>query len=122
MNNDELFKLKIFLSQYSGILLVLITHYVADFVLQTRWMGENKSKNMTAMLAHIFVYTAAISIFGIKFAVINGILHLITDLISSKLSGRAYVNKNMGQFWDVIGMDQLIHTLTLILTYVAFGN
>jgi hypothetical protein len=97
--------------------LILIVHYIADFLLQTRWMGENKSKNMLAMSAHIFIYTLALSIFGLKFAVVNGFFHLLTDIFSSKLTTYFYGQKNMYGFWAIIGLDQLIHVLILVYTY-----
>lgn len=102
------------------LIFVFILHYIGDFLLQTRWMGENKSKNIVALLMHIIVYSATLIPFGFKFAIINGILHLITDFITSKLSSRAYLNKNMAQFWAIIGFDQLVHTITLILTLQYF--
>ncbi len=102
------------------LILIFVLHYIGDFILQTRWMGENKSKLLSALSLHILVYTATLLPFGFEFAIINGILHFITDFITSRLSSRAYKNGNMAQFWAIIGFDQLIHTITLILTLQYF--
>lgn len=102
------------------LILIFFMHYIGDFLLQTRWMGENKSKNMKALLFHILVYTLWLFPLGVEFAIANGILHLITDFITSRLSSRAYKNNNMSQFWAIIGADQLIHIVTLLLTLQYF--
>ena len=95
---------------------VMIVHYIADFILQTRWMGENKSKNIIALLAHIGIYTLALMLFGFKFALVNGLIHFGVDFITSRLSSYAYKNNNMELFWAIIGLDQLLHVLTLFTT------
>lgn len=92
---------------------IYIVHYIADFLLQTRWMGENKSTKNIALLAHIFVYTAVMGLFGIKYAVVNGVIHLVVDYISSRVGGYYYKKGNLYMFWAIIGLDQLIHILTL---------
>ncbi len=96
---------------------VMIAHYIADFILQTRWMGENKSKKLLALISHIGVYTAVlVLLFGLKFGLINGIIHFVVDFFTSKASSYAYKKQNMEMFWAIIGLDQLIHVLTLFAT------
>jgi hypothetical protein len=41
--------------QFVGLLSV---HWLGDFVLQTRWQSQNKSKRVDALLRHIAIYTA----------------------------------------------------------------
>ena len=43
----------------SDLLALLTTHFVADFVLQSDWMVQNKSKRWGALAAHVSVYTLA---------------------------------------------------------------
>ena len=38
---------------------LLVGHLVGDFLLQTRWMAEGKTKRLTALAAHAAVYTGA---------------------------------------------------------------
>lgn len=101
--------------------LLLVVHFIADFVLQTRWMGRNKSSNWQAMAAHIAVYTICLIPFGLLFAIVNGLLHLITDIISSRLTSKFYREKREAAFWAVIGADQLAHVLALIWTLYLIG-
>jgi hypothetical protein len=38
-------------------LILLATHWVADFVAQTRWQGNNKSHDNAALTQHVVNYT-----------------------------------------------------------------
>lgn len=104
---------------------VFLVHFIADFIFQSRWQAENKSKDNFALASHIMTYTLIMFImllpfFGIMgssfYALVNGLLHFITDAISSQASSKAYQEKNMKKFWMVIGADQLVHQLCLLFT------
>lgn len=108
--------------------LIFLFHYIADFIFQSRMMGENKSSNFGWLLKHLVVYTIIIGLlayplfpsmlaFGV-WIVINFYLHLITDFITSKISTYYYLKKNMYGFWNTIGIDQLIHIVTLYYTFI----
>lgn len=107
--------------------LIFLFHYVADFMFQSRMMGENKSKSFEWLLKHVFVYAIVLGIlayplftgwflFGV-WIVMNFWLHLATDFVTSKLSTYFFLKKNMYGFWNVIGCDQMIHILTLYYTF-----
>jgi hypothetical protein len=105
---------------------LLIVHWFADFVLQTSWQATNKSKNNVALAHHVGVYTgvlalASIGLFGLSFAlilfvVINGAAHFVTDYITSRISSRLFAKQDWHNFFVVVGLDQLIHQLTLAIT------
>jgi hypothetical protein len=107
---------------------ISVAHYFADFVLQSRWMGENKSKEWKPLLVHIAVYTSFMAVvcffllgpIGLVYAVLNGALHLVTDYFSSRMSRKAYEEGKLNKFWLIIGADQLIHHLCLVLTLLLF--
>lgn len=40
------------------IFLILAIHFVADFILQSDWMAQNKSKNIDALTFHVLTYGA----------------------------------------------------------------
>lgn len=99
------------------ILLILIwLHFIADFIFQTRRMANNKSKKILWLLAHCVEYTIFFLPFGLKFAAINGALHLITDFITSKMTSHFWRCKNEKLFFVTIGFDQAIHLTCLLLT------
>jgi hypothetical protein len=120
------------------IIIIFIIHYVADFLCQTRKIADNKGKDIRYLLLHGLDYTLVMSgiliLIGfiasvvsfeigftwkqlISFGLINGLMHTITDFISSKFTSKFYAKKYYHAFFNVIGLDQLVHTITLIITY-----
>jgi predicted membrane-bound spermidine synthase len=110
------------------ILTIAFLHWVADFVLQTSWMSQNKSTSIKALGAHIATYFAAITI-GLfivstfldvenilQFTVLNALLHFVTDFFSSKGSSYFYKRNQLQRFFIVVGFDQFIHLATFLLT------
>lgn len=39
------------------IIVILLIHWIADFVCQSNWQAQNKSSNNKALLSHITTYT-----------------------------------------------------------------
>lgn len=119
------------------VLFILLAHYIADFTLQPRKIAENKSKNINALLIHILQYMFFLYLvlfialpnnrtFLLEYVLLNGILHLITDYISSRASGYYYMKKNYHAFWCVVGLDQYVHYFFLIglspVLYSPYGK
>lgn len=105
------------------LIYIFFLHWVGDFVLQSRWMGNNKSKNWFALAFHVAVYENVL-FFGLiaypgalKFAVINMIIHFFIDAITSRASGFFFKKNNIYAFFTVIGFDQFLHAATLMLTF-----
>src|SRR5258705_12177595 len=47
--------------QLVSYLALLVSHWIADFVMQTHWQATNKSKNNIALSHHVLVYTACLA-------------------------------------------------------------
>lgn len=149
-----------------------IIHWIADFIVQTRWQVNNKSKNNKVLLAHTTTYSLCWLVFmpwygfwnTIIFIAITFVTHTIIDYFTSR--GTAYcwskiveakeelierekelkegpkhsweklVDKEFkifqenkmdelkaqaasykGWFWGIIGFDQALHFIQLILTH-----
>lgn len=107
------------------ILLMFVVHYVFDWVLQTRWMAENKSKNNNALLLHVGIYSiglfllAAFTPLSIFWACINTVAHFAVDFISSRITSHMWTNNMNDGFWNTIGADQMVHYLILFSTIAA---
>lgn len=123
------------MTTFNVFLFVIVGHFVGDFVLQSNWMAQNKSKDSVALILHCFVYTATIFVafvIGasvlharvgtgdiIIWAFFNFILHLGTDMITSVVNSRLWEEKRAHAFFVGVGADQLIHYMALGLTLKA---
>ena len=101
----------------STIAIVLFTHWAADFVLQSNWMAQGKSKAYLPLLSHVAVYTLVLALIHPLWAIINGILHFLVDYFTSRISSKLYTKGDIHNFFVVIGLDQFIHAITLLATY-----
>lgn len=109
---------------------VMLIHWVADFLCQSRWMAENKSSNLGALSAHVGTYTAVLGICclpllgivpGIAFALANGVLHFVVDFITSRITSYFYKQQNMHAFFATVGFDQYLHFVCLWVTFFYFS-
>lgn len=113
------------------ILLAILIHFIADFVLQPRAMGKGKSSNILWLIAHLAIqYGAFYYFFGHTFALANAIVHGIIDWNIWKLyklsvkirnpsmdvaEAQYYEYWNDHLFYTTIGFDQMLHMGTLII-------
>lgn len=114
------------------IIYLLFIHWVSDFLLQNDWMATNKSKKISALLAHTFIYSTFFVIMFwlgglmgiipiVSLSVLFELLlilfasHSLIDYLSSKTTTRLYANKRYRAFFDVIGFDQLMHYATIFM-------
>ena len=103
---------------------LLVAHLVGDFVLQDDATAKRKSSDNTVLLTHCISYVIPLSFIAIVvpiipvciFIVTNIILHFITDYTSSRLTSYYWKKDDRHKFFLVIGIDQTIHYITLILT------
>jgi hypothetical protein len=126
------------------ILILIFAHFWADFVVQTRSMAKMKSKSVKYLTLHVLAYSLMflailfvahplLMITGYKtiilFVSFNFVMHWMTDYVSSKVSSACHVKHQETKdgawehlFWVVIGFDQLIHMVTLFLSYYSFNQ
>ena len=125
------------------IIILLFTHFVADFIFQDEKWALGKSSSWGDLLKHTTTYSIifflVMCLLSIKelagfvglyrlnmvllFTLITFIVHTITDYITSrevkkKFDAKKYGSDipNLGGF-TIIGFDQFLHFLQLILTY-----
>ena len=126
--------------------LLLGLHFVGDFVLQSNWMAINKSKRLKPLLIHCGIYSLCfVPFFGPVFGVVTFFLHTLTDAVTSRLTSKfwfikldppvfkweemkhyenkwanlylvTFLDSERHWFFVLIGLDQLIHYLTLLWT------
>lgn len=108
---------------------LLPIHWIGDFVLQSHWMAQNKSKSFDALGDHVFIYMIVLfvgvcvissdCVIALEMAATNGILHFVTDYFTSRWTAR-YFGNDWHTFFVVMGLDQLIHHVTLGATVMVF--
>ena len=112
------------------IVLILVSHFIADFICQSDRIAKGKSKSLETLTQHAVIYS--IVFIGILVSV-DGIFHLtnlsfdkwvttyvfvvythwITDFFTSKINSLLWEKKLTHWFFVGIGADQLIHYITL---------
>lgn len=110
--------------QITAILLILLLHWLADFLLQSDWMALNKSHNSDALMAHTTVYALCfLPFFGTHFALVTWATHTVTDAITSRVNAKLWQENQRHWFFVAVGLDQLIHYIMLLGTYTSlFGG
>jgi hypothetical protein len=116
------------------IFIILMVHYLADFVAQTDEQAKGKSKNWNDLLSHTFQYSLhwlaaglilfLISPFDMKiipntivFFFITFMCHTTTDYFTSRLNSKLWSEGKVHLFFVSIGFDQILHYMQLFLTY-----
>lgn len=101
---------------------LLVGHLVGDFLLQTRWMADNKARQLTPLLVHALVYTGAVAAFaylggGLSLLAILAVLlsHVIIDRRNFTCFWVKHINKADDLLWMKIVVDQVWHILVLAL-------
>lgn len=117
------------------VLVILLAHFLADFVFQSDWMALNKSSQWKPLSAHVGVYTAVLALIvafsqpdsaypygSLKtygyFVAGNGAAHFVTDAVTSRVNKQllAYGKGSHHWFFVGIGADQLIHYACLLVS------
>lgn len=111
------------------LLVLLLLHWIGDFVFQTDWIAQNKSKSLTALFVHVLTYSVVfgvgvLALFnGLKFldtialfVAVNAALHFVTDFVTSRASSVLWKAGQRHEFFVMIGFDQLLHTVAIALT------
>lgn len=100
------------------ISLLVITHFIADFMMQSDNMTKNKSKSNKVLLSHVSIYTIAFMVLvSPLYGLVNGILHFAIDYVTSRRTARLWAEGRVHDFFVTIGFDQMLHMLSLIWTY-----
>ena len=115
------------------VLVILFSHWVADFVMQTDEQAKNKSSSNMWLLKHVISYFLWMLIVAgnlfrgfeltlpnnqfIEWLLMNTILHFVVDYITSRVSKKLYEKGDVHNFFVVIGFDQFLHVSCLLVTF-----
>ena len=109
------------------IYVLLVAHFVGDFICQSDWMAIHKSKRWDALAAHVAAYSAVLFVFLALlsrdefywfwyFITFNAAVHFGQDAITSRINMRLWQANQRHWFFVGIGADQLVHYVTLFIT------
>jgi Protein of unknown function (DUF3307) len=110
---------------------LLIKHYLADFVLQPKWMLAGKGQlSAPGGYAHAALHAAGSGLLlgacGMAAPLIATLMagelmvHYGIDYAKDRISDRANAERSPQLFWQLHGLDQLAHQMTyVVITYVA---
>lgn len=120
------------------ISLIIVAHFIADFMFQTDKMALNKSSSVKWLLAHIISYTFSVFVylaiifkcgivqksltFAAYFALFNGASHFIVDFVTSRIMKTLWLREERHDFFVMLGVDQALHTFTLMASWIYFSH
>jgi len=101
-----------------NIILLLLAHWIADFLLQTDKMALNKSRSWGWLTYHVAVYSAVMTFAtaNLTFGVVTFIAHLLTDAVTSRVNAKLWQANERHYFFVSVGFDQWLHQIQLLLT------
>ncbi|OGC62382.1 hypothetical protein A3J33_01925 [candidate division WWE3 bacterium RIFCSPLOWO2_02_FULL_53_10] len=107
---------------------LLIAHLIGDWLIQTKWMANEKSKHLFPLLAHVFIYHifvfAALYLAGISLNA-NLLATVFLAATHALLDNRRFefwwlksvkkVEEKDVPIWLLLGVDQSFHLFLLAL-------
>jgi len=117
---------------YKAFILIFVMHFVAVEVLQDRRFSKLKRKKELYLFQHVGIYSLILFVFspivlgltilkGVLFSLINGGLHLVVDLITSKFKNNSFDNTLLKNR-IIVGIDTTMHVSFLILTFIFLSK
>lgn len=110
---------------YKIVIWLLFCHWVADFVCQSDYVAQNKSKNNIVLTIHCFIYGIIVGLGALiahckyagAFYLLNALIHFPVDYVTSRINSKLWADKKVHWFFVSIGFDQWIHFVTIILVW-----
>ncbi len=121
---------------YAIAALLLGSHFVGDWVLQSHNMASKKSKDWGILALHVAIHTAVVTVIPLIFWILgafsiinvllyfvfNYVVHFIIDAITSRINSKLWMKQDWHNFFVMIGFDQLLHALTLLFSMAVLIN
>jgi len=113
------------------IYVLIWAHCFADFFMQTDQQAKNKSSSNYWLARHIVsymfwmwlalrfsqIFVGPYSVGATSaYVLVNGLAHFATDYITSRITKRLWAEKQVHNFFAVIGVDQSLHLTVLVAT------
>lgn len=109
--------------------MLIIAHFIADFMLQINDIGSKKYGLNRYMLAHVVIISVATLLPLLAFQhslsrIFIGttwifLSHLTIDIIRSYANRRLHLTPDTHAFWVSLGIDQILHVTALYLVVIT---
>lgn len=120
----------------ASVLIILLFHWLADFVAQPHWMSIGKSTSWKILSYHSWriaygsLAAGALIIFMVYgnnasdlqwwkvwgFVGINGGSHFLIDAVTSRINAKLWKQERVHEFFVSIGFDQFLHLSIAVAT------
>lgn len=124
---------------FKFLAVILLSHWIADFICQTNEMAQNKSSSNHWLSKHITMYSFVMVLTaGMHIALsqrdsnplailgwvcMNGVLHFCIDFVTSRVNKYLWDQGQVHNFFVSVGLDQALHLLCLFGTSIwTFGS
>ena len=111
------------------LIYVLCIHFIADFIFQSERVAKGKSTSKAILFEHVLTYGIVFFMLNLPLAMVYPLgvlgaviwvnigLHLGVDWVTSKIVRSYFMKDDTHMAFVFIGLDQLIHTLFIVLTF-----
>jgi hypothetical protein len=115
------------------LIMMMLGHWIADFLLQNSWMADNKSTKLYPLMVHCLFYALFMSAYitaahnvhwwGLSSWNVTTILYVITlfwfthfviDYCTSKITHAAFKKGKIRFLFNTVGFDQFLHFLVIV--------
>lgn len=112
---------------FHTVLIIMVIHYLGDFVLQTHEQSQRKSSENKWLFYHTGSYSliwllAAWGLYtsiwaALLFASVTFVAHAATDWVTSRVGKSFWSSSDYHNGFAVVGFDQILHYVQLLLTH-----
>jgi hypothetical protein len=112
---------------FHTVLIIMVIHYLGDFVLQTHEQSQRKSSENKWLFYHTGSYSliwllAAWGLYtsiwaALLFASVTFVAHTATDWVTSRVGKYFWSSSDYHNGFAVVGFDQILHYVQLLLTH-----
>ena len=109
-----------------AMIVLLVKHWVADFLLQTVWQVHNKGRyghpggllhsaiHIVCTLPVFAVLPPPSTAFAVGLLAAEYVFHYHVDWLKEQINRGLELKPDMSGFWYLLGLDQLVHGLTYV--------
>ena len=111
-----------------GIAAFLIKHFIADYMLQTKYMLRNKGiyghpGGIFHAVVHMVTSVPVLLGLGVELSLVlallllEGVLHYHIDWSKEQVQSRLAIGIKRVEYWYLFGLDQVLHHLTYVMMF-----